>query len=110
MRRFYSAVSGLLGCMAIALLVLGSIAVPTQVAFADSCDCSYCASYPPENQQICYFNCQQQCQRGGATCPSECLCSVLPCADDVCSSGTADCTACKCQDKAGTSACECVKK
>lgn len=43
-------------------------------------------------------------------CGTDCVCSVAPCSDDSCHNADGCSTKCKCQDKAGSSGCECATK
>jgi hypothetical protein len=73
MNRCYAAGSSLFTCLAIALLAIGALAVPTQMAFADDGGCAEtCAPYTqsPEYYNMCMTNCAST--QGGikSSCPS----------------------------------------
>ena len=70
MRRVYTAASWLCGSLALVLLALGILAVPTQLAWADSGSCeevcgTYCSAYfgvgTPEYEQ-CVASCMPICE------------------------------------------------
>jgi len=81
MRQVYAAGSWVFGWLAIALLVVGTLAAPTQKAFADSGDCSqrcndFCAANfmvgSPEYNS-CVSQCLPMCTGGTCDqCPGTC--------------------------------------
>lgn len=130
MRSLYEAATWLFGSLACALLVIGSMAVPAQMAFADTGDCqtqcdSQCAALyqvgTPEYND-CVNSCMEQCMLAGV-CPSSSVCSngcanSQPCFVAGCT-GVSGCTCsapadprcaqnCKC--KTAGSACDCGPK
>ena len=82
MDRIYRFSSWGLSCLATVLLGLGTLSLPDQALRA--------------NDRI---------PNGPLICPFGCHCNVLPCADDVCSAGMANCSMCTCS---GTTSCKCT--
>jgi hypothetical protein len=80
MTRCYDVLSFGLSCLAVALLTIGTLAVPPQ---------------------------QARAQSGGGGCPASCTCGPPPCADDTCSGGDSCRTGCNC---VGTTSCKCQAK
>lgn len=84
MRKVYAAASSLFGSLTIALLVLAALAVPTQMAFADSEDCAaQCSQFPMGSPEwnICMEQCMAQqvtdckapgCDDGFGSCTAAC--------------------------------------
>lgn len=105
MRQAYIAASWSFGCLAIALLTIGSLAVPTQSAFADtSCaqECgTICSGYTPGTPEYnnCMGLCMYHCENPAAqSCPDP---TFNPCPDRItaaqclavnCSNATTSCT------------------
>jgi hypothetical protein len=88
MLRVYGWLSQVCGSVALAVLLLGMVAVVTHPAFAED----------PIEVGINLLDCQ-----------TDCVCNLSPCEADICQNRDGCRTNCKCVDKEG-GGCKCIPK
>ncbi len=105
MEKFCNVLAWCLGCLGLALLIVGALATP---ALADGCDCSACNTTPPDMPPAC---CMTDCPGGGGGGECECslctgdnppaCCDTANCGSGYCVMGSTRCDRGPCAAAAG---------